>query len=683
MQKALLAIWPALLIVLLAVTDGAGWGHADWTEATITIWGGHRMHLDDLKHGLIPHAAPRYPFSFVYGERESDEILEKWPKKSETKTLDADRTRITTSWTDPDTGLRVHWEILRYADYPAVEWMLSFENTGGRDTDILQQIQAMDITLRSPNGNPIPYRLHKCRGGTPDAKHFEPAVVALDEEHIDTIGSGTGRTSTNNLPFFKIEAGVNSYVVGLGWTGCWQAGFECLDGRSLRMIAGMEKTYFRLHPGEKVRMPRILILSWHGDTLESNAQFRQLIYKHYAARRNGERILPYLFCNTCFTRGGVWLNECNAENQISLIHAYGKLGLEALITDAGWFEGGWPAGAGNWTPRKDAYPDGIEPVAAAAKENNMIYGLWFEPERVVPGTGVHKEHPDWCLSRLKEGQSTFLLDMRNPGARDYFFQIVQGFMQMPGFRFYRQDFNMDPLPYWRFNDPPDRQGICEIKYLEGLYAYWDCLAEAWPDGTREGCASGGHRIDLETIMRFHFHQKTDYWFDNEVDQASLWGVSQYLPNNVIVSHLNRLDDYSFHSNLPATLCLGWIADAPDFDMERGKKLMGTYFRVRHLLIGAWYPLLPYSRHLNDWIASQYHRPDLDEGIVLAFRRPQSPYGSVDLALHGLIAAATYEVTFDSTGWASRMTGAELAKKLHVNLPEAHRSEMIHYRKVGE
>ena len=55
---------------------------------------------------------------------------------------------------------------------------------------------------------------------------------------------------------------------------------------------------------------------------------------------------PTLFCNTCFTRGGGWLNECTEENQISLIRALSGLGVQAVITDAGWFRGGWPEGAG-------------------------------------------------------------------------------------------------------------------------------------------------------------------------------------------------------------------------------------------------------------------------------------------------------------------------------------------------
>ncbi|MBM4091938.1 MAG: hypothetical protein FJ276_21285 [Planctomycetes bacterium] len=64
---------------------------------------------------------------------------------------------------------------------------------------------------------------------------------------------------------------------------------------------------------------------------------------------------------------------------MSLINAYAPLGLEALLTDAGWFTGGWPGGAGNWDARKDAYPNGMGPVAKAALDKGMIYGLWYEP----------------------------------------------------------------------------------------------------------------------------------------------------------------------------------------------------------------------------------------------------------------------------------------------------------------
>ena len=523
--------------------------------------------------------------------------------------------------------------------------------------------------------------MHKTKGAPANPTDFEPTVAVISDKNGETMGGGGGRCSNKDFPFFKMETGNASIIVAVGWSGQWTAQLECPDRQNLHVMAGLEKTRFLLHPAEKVRTPRILELYWPGETLESNARFRQLIYKHYAAEWKGRKPLPVPFSNTCFTRGGGWLNECNAQNQISLIRSYAPLGLEALLTDAGWFEGGWPSGAGNWNPRKDAYPEGMAPVAAAAKEHGMIYGLWFEPERVVKGTSIQMNHPDWILAKGKEPQNTYLLNFGLPEVQEYFFNIVKGFMELPGFRFYRQDFNMDPLEFWRYNDSPDRQGITESKYVEGLYAYWDRIARTWPDSLREECASGGRRIDLETIQRMHLHQESDYWFDNETDQNRSWSLSQYLPNNVFDTPLIRLDDYSFHSMLPTSLVLGWIADAPDFDARRAKQLLDRFRQIRHLLVGAWYPLLPYSRSSGAWMASQYHRPDLNEGMILVFRRAESPYQTVELALHGLDPQVTYELSYDSTGTSARQTGAELMEQLRLTLPKRHQSELIVYRKA--
>jgi alpha-galactosidase len=661
--------------------DGPGWDHADWAEATVTLRSGAKVRLDELKVSPAPWRGARFPFSFRVDGRRSDELLQGWnSKKGSTASANGVECGWQT-WTDPVSGLRVRIETRRFADFTALEWMLLFENTGAQDSLLIEDIKALDLTLDTPLSREQPYRLHRSKGAPADPSDFEPATVVVKAGQTETLSAGGGRSSNRDFPFFKVEGGNGSLIVAVGWSGQWEAALKSPDGHHLHLAAGMEKTHFKLHPGEKVRSPRMLVLFSDGDTLEANAQFRQLIYRHYAARRAGKTPLPTLFCNTCFTRGGGWLNECNASNQISLIRAYAPLGLEALITDAGWFEGGWPAEAGNWTPRKDAYPEGIGPVAAAAKQNGMVYGLWFEPERVVAGTELHRQHPDWVLTDGQPGQTTLLADFGKQEVQDYFFNIVNGFMRLPGFAFYRQDFNMDPLAYWGHNDAPDRQGITEIRYVEGLYAYWDRIAAAWPASLREECASGGRRIDLETVRRMHLHQKSDYWFDNEVDQASLWTLSQYLPNNVISVPLTRLDDYSFHSTLPASIIPGWIADAEGFDTVGAKRLLYSYRAVRHLLVGAWYPLLPYSRQDDSWMVVQFHRPDLDEGMILAWRRPQSKYVSVEVALHGLAPTATYELRSESGRRLKRMSGAALMQQLLLTLPEKHSSELVRYRKL--
>ncbi len=632
----------------------------------------------DLARALdAPPLSGPEPFSFVYGGTRSDGFLPQWSKTQQTQALPDGRPLTVTIWTDPQTGLRLTCETTGFADFSALDWVLYFENTGSKDTPIIENVQALDVKLAGPG----PFLLHRSLGASATPADFEPSVIPFTTAQTQLMSADGGRSSNRDFPFFKIETGGGSYIFAIGWSGQWDAVVEGPANGALRVRAGQEKTHFLLHPGERVRTPRILVSYYNGDTLECNAQFRQLIYRYYGATRAGRGPLPALFCNTCFTRGGGWLNECNAANQISLIQALAPLGVEAVITDAGWFEGGWPNGAGNWTPRKDAYPDGMAPVAAAALGQHMISGLWFEPERVLAGTAIDKLYPQAMLTDGVPNQPTLLANFARPEIQNYFLTILKGFMNLPGFRVYRQDFNMDPLAYWRYADAPDRQGITEMKYIEGLYAYWDHIATAWPDSLREECASGGRRIDLETIRRMHFHQKSDYWFDNDVDQASLWTLSQYLPNNVISVPLNRMDDYSFHSAMASSLCLGWIADAPGFDLKQAQTLTRRYLDLRPLLIGAWYPLLTYSRSPLDWMASEYYRPDLGRGMILAFRHDKSPYQSIEVQLHGLDPQGNYEVTRDEPTKPEEVTGQALMTRFILTLPQKHSSELIYFRKA--
>ncbi len=621
-------------------------------------------------------------FRFTFDGRPSGELLAAWKKDSTETRLDAGRTRTATTWTDPKSGLAVTCEMTRFRDFPAAEWVLWFRNTGTAPTPILENVQAMDLVLDNPRPGDTPFLVHRTNGAPSNPTDFEMSAFPLRPGAALVLAGGGGRSSNRDFPFVRIDTAAGAVLVAVGWSGQWKAELRCEEAAGaerLRVLAGQELTHFRLLPGERVRSPRMLVFFHEGDPDAGHAAFRRLIYNHYAVKTGGKTPDPILFCNTCFTRGGGWLNECNEANQVALLRALAPLGVQAIITDAGWFKGGWPEGAGNWDADPAKYPRGMGPVAAAAKACGMVYGLWFEPERVVRGTAIDREHGPWVLRLKDQADAGGLLNFGLPEVRRFFLGIVGQYMALPGFRVYRQDFNMDPLGHWRDNDAPDRQGITEMKYIEGLYAYWDMIRAAWPDVLMEECASGGRRIDLETIQRFQIHQKSDHWFDNLTDQASLYALSRYLPNGLVSVPLNRLDDYSFHSALASSLIPGWIADDPTFDSVRAKAITAAYQRVRHLINGDWYGLTGYSRDETKWIASQYHRPDLGEGMVLAFRRANCAEATLRVKLRGLDERAAYRVTSAANGTTRQASGRALMDGLEITLREAPSSDLITYR----
>eukprot|EP01051_Picozoa_sp_SAG22_P000463 SAG22_NODE_13_length_33548_cov_57.167773_15_plen_142_part_00 len=64
-------------------------------------------------------------------------------------------------------------------------------------------------------------------------------------------------------------------------------------------------------------------------------------------------------------------------------------------------------------------------------------------------------------------------------------------------------------------------GVTESKYNHGLYAYWDAVrhrgAQLNPAFAIDNCASGGNRIDLESLVRTVFLWRND--MDNSISES--------------------------------------------------------------------------------------------------------------------------------------------------------------------
>ena len=104
------------------------------------------------------------------------------------------------------------------------------------------------------------------------------------------------------------------------------------------------------------------------------------------------------------------LNAVDEQSQLDYIRKMPPVGIEAFWLDAGWFAGGWPYGAGNWYPDPKKFPHGMKPVGDAAHQKGMKFLRWFEPGRLLPGTHIANQHPDWHLAlRRREKRRQVLL----------------------------------------------------------------------------------------------------------------------------------------------------------------------------------------------------------------------------------------------------------------------------------
>jgi alpha-galactosidase len=626
------------------------------------------------------------PFSFVWDGKKSDGFITGWRYRSEKLSVTADRERSLFTYTDPRGGLKVTCEVTAFKDFSAVEWVLKFENPSTGDSPLLEEAKAVDLSFATAAGDFI---LHHSRGSDAKRSDFEPTDRKMAPGEKVHLSPDRGRSSDGSaFPFFNIEApGQAGLVVAVGWTGKWYADVSRPNDQSFTLAAGMERMQLSLLPGETVRTPRICLLFWNGaDRTTGHNRFRRFVLAHHSRQIDGH-FAEYPLSTNFDHQNPAPCNEfecLTADWAVAAIKQkkYFDILPEVFWLDAGWYEGcgwnrengSWWQNVGNWTPDRERFPDGLRPVADAAHQAGARFMVWFEPERVRPGTQFDREHPEWLI-RIPDDENR-LFDLGNPQAREWLTDYISDFIRREGVDCYRQDFNFDPYPYWQAKDSPGRTGMAEIRYIEGLYAYWDSLLVRFPALLIDNCASGGRRLDLETVSRSAPLWRTDYQYGEPNGyQCHTYGLNFYLP--IHGTGPLSVDDYNLRSGLSGamvtSLCCRPLADI--------QKIIRDYKELRPYFYGDYYPLTSSERYTDDdiWLAYQLDRPEQGDGIVLAFRRKDSVQETVRVRLSGVKDLLAYELYDEDNRIRETKTGRELKAGIDLRIPAAPGSLLIRYR----
>jgi alpha-galactosidase len=150
---------------------------------------------------------PGPPFSFVYDAKKSAGLLPAWKRTPEPAAVSGDAVRQRVTYADPKTGLEVRLETVTFSDFPAVEWVLHFKNTGAVDTPILENILPLDIRVPvSGLGGRHPV-LHYAKGALCSIDDFAPVDAELAPNARVHLEPGGGRSSSEVLPFFNVDCG--------------------------------------------------------------------------------------------------------------------------------------------------------------------------------------------------------------------------------------------------------------------------------------------------------------------------------------------------------------------------------------------------------------------------------------------------------------------------------------------
>jgi len=600
-----------------------------------------------------------------------------------------------------DDALTVQLVRKDYPEFCACEWVLYFENPSDHDSKILSQIRDCDICLSLPQvGLPrngfMPEKQGACvtemngcvpgnfytSDNTVSATEFAPMPKYFNwEGQVISAKNGSHRSSDVLAPFFKVSAGGKGAMVAIGWSGGWQADFTYQEG-NIRIETGMQDAKFYLKPGERVRTTSVLIMEFDAEENVGN-QFRRLLRKHFShkactgAERDG--LLAFELW------GGLPSEEM--KKRLRELNEHG-VHFEDVWIDAGWygactkcdeaFSGDWYQFAGDWSINKRVHPNLLQDVREEAEKGGMNLMLWLEPERAADKAPVLSEHPEWFLTN--EGEGSKILYYGNEDALQYVVATISEFVEALNLSCYRQDFNTWPIGFFRNNDEENREGITEIRHITGMYRMWDMLLEKYPHLIIDNCASGGRRIDIETLKRSIPFFRSDYQCafnaNPEVLQVVNSNISYYLPYNGCTNKTKN-DLYSLRSSYSSSWGGAFynavFQSLDEQELDFAAEVVEEYRSIRSYFAEDFYNLASNVYDLTSWTVWQYHNPKTDSGIVLAFRREASPFETISVSLKGVEGTYNFVNRDTMETFASSYT-------LSLHLPEKRSCVLLEYKK---
>lgn len=614
------------------------------------------------------------PISFVLDDKAVRGIPEEWQPVSSRRSIDANICETIFEGNDAGTGLSIRVECTEYRDYPVVEWVAWFINKGHETTPVIRDILAMDGTFKGP----LPVLYH-CNGDLSSEEGYCPDETPLRAG--DTLGFAPdgGRPCDHAFPYYRVMFEDGGIAMAIGWPGQWAVGFEGLaDGIHVR--AGQEKTNLRLMPGESIRTPRMTILSWTGDVARAVNLWRRWYFDHIIPVANGQPLKPFLAC--CWPAEGVEFTAATEQNQLQHIEKFRERGIpfDVWWIDAGWYpcydenhERDWHV-TGTWEPDRERFPRGLKPVSDCVAESGANMLLWFEPERVYPGTKLDTEHTKWLL-RIKDSYRDYsVLNLGNPECRQWLTDHVCKLIEDNGIKIYRQDFNISPLKHWRNNEAQDRQGVNENLYIQGYLQFWDDLLLRNPGLWLDSCASGGRRNDLETMRRsvplhysdygygippvkLAFHRTMFEWLPYFKEDTRAWDIK---PATGEGRFDEEIDSFSYHCSMAPMLFATLDIRRDDYDYALARKLIDIWRRASELMLyGDYYPFTPFHRSDEKWVAWQFDSPETGCGLIQGIRLPACPEETFAIHPKGICPGSMYFLENPEMGEEREISGAAL------------------------
>lgn len=627
-------------------------------------------------------------FDFVYGENVFSEGLADFESNTEITADTGIQTDYTLTYTKDGYPLKITVYATLYKEYPVCEWTVWLKNISGENTEKISEFYGLKDTWVSEDNE---YKVLTFKGSRESTNSFSPTFRAITEDKAITVNGSRGRPSIDHSPYVNVQWnsedaawGKEGVFYSVGWSGQWESKLAKTEN-GIEVNACQQSLNTYLLPDEEIRSPRMTLLFWEKDIIRSQNIWREFVYNCIMPKDNGEPLSTMAQMNTATTTD--MMQTATMQNQLDAIQLRVDLGFDFQYwqMDAGWYEmigDSWVT-TGNWQPDPVRFGDTLMPIAEKCHENGIKTILWYEPERVCAYTEFYELREKGYII---ENSGWHLYDLSNPEALDYLCEYMVREINENGVDIYRQDFNIDTLKeYWVIKDRTygaDREGISENQYVQGYLYYFDYLLENVSGLIIDNCASGGRRMDLESLSRSVVMWRDDKADDPVLTQCQTYGVNLFNPftGQLTTASNPTTMKYVTRSNFMQATNFVWdIESGNQLLIDSAKAVVDEYQTYSHYFLCDYYPLTAFSEAADAWMAWQYHDRADNSGIVQVFKRTGSNENEGQYFLSGLDTDTVYIFTDIDTGTSFEALGADVMQMgLKVVISDFYDAKIIHY-----
>ncbi len=578
------------------------------------------------------------------------------------------------------TPLRLRWHIQCRPGHAVIRQWVEVTNKGEAPA-VISRLPILTWSLGRPGGALEAYhglerRHYQRRDEWPD--WFTWRSSGLPPGAADSLRSGYRREAT----WLGLLTPGGGPGVFLGWesNAYSTCDFGDLHGDGAVWTECYIEPEYVLQPGETLTGPAGFTGLAHGDLDELSYRCHRYV-EDIIAWPVGDERFPYVVFNSCGY--GAEIDDASMRSCFGVCR---RLGVELFVVDFGWEDP-------NWRPLRDRFPDGLAPLAEAAHEAGMLFGIHLSFGNVSSLSEVYREHPQWAngpgmWAYRREGE-VYGLTLGNPETREWTVGKIVEILDENKIDYFLTDHylwgpcNTEVQELHATND--------YVSVAEGFDWVMDRVRTLRPHVLMEHCDNG---MGLPTfkMVRQHVTSIGPDAVGTLWERFHTWRISRVLPPRYLDHYAcdqvvpgeyvgTGLGDYEYRSHLfggPMILMTNIMSlEEGSEEWESLSRQIALFKRIRrrvaegkvlHLLEPQ--PLERVGSGWDGWDAMGSYHEATDSAVILVFRLG----GDADeriVPLHGIRAETRYRVYFEDRPDTYICTGAELmADGIRVRLPAA-------------